>query len=230
MFRSIRKRLFSSRNRWIASCAGDKRPLPGKAIRSFSSSSRFQPSEHIRVEPLMPSGLGNSVTMLSHEPYSLSFECRCIRSTLLCPHRTPPWPIVSLFSRCPSLLDHNTAGPRPVEGTCEPLVIPGPTGIEMVNEMLLEVRIKSVEALIRKGAQQQFRLVEPTGMWRRIERPQQGICSEVGARLMGNMPGSVVRGQVQSLRPRIAPSQLSERLQEMFVVVSFQIPPHIMPA
>ena len=81
--------------------------------------------------------------------------------------------------------------------------------------MLPGVRIKPVKLPIRKGTQEQFRLIEPTGMWRRIGHPQPGMRGEVAARRMADMRRAIVHDQVRSLCPRIAPGQLSDRPEEI---------------
>jgi hypothetical protein len=49
--RSSRRRVFSSRRRWSSSCAGHKRPFPGKALSSRASCARCQRPRIVALSP-----------------------------------------------------------------------------------------------------------------------------------------------------------------------------------
>jgi hypothetical protein len=60
----------------------------------------------------MPCRFGNPIALCRHEADGCTLQFCSIGLTFLCQHGTPPWPIFSLFSKCPSLLNHNTVRQR----------------------------------------------------------------------------------------------------------------------
>jgi hypothetical protein len=64
-------------------------------------------TEHRGVDPHIPGGVGNTVAMHRHAADGLRRELCRLGLTFLSHHGTPPVPIVSLFSKCPLLLNHN---------------------------------------------------------------------------------------------------------------------------
>src|SRR5216684_1935086 len=101
-------------------------------------------------------------------------------------------------------------------------IVLGPTGLEMVNQMLSRLRIKTVQILIRERTQQQFRLIEPTGTRRRIERSDTRMRREVGFGVMINMRGSVVHNQMNTPCFRIPSFHLPYGPEKVFMVIRLQ--------
>ena len=62
----------------------------------------------------------------------------------------------------------------------EPLIVLWPTSMRMVDEMLPRRGIKALKILIREGLSQQFRLIEPAGVWGCIERLKAPMAGGVG--------------------------------------------------
>src|SRR5712691_5893655 len=104
-------------------------------------------------------------------------------------------------------------------------IVLGPTGIEMVNQLLPRLAIKTIEVLIGKSPQQQFRLIEPTGMRRGIHGPQARMGNEVGFRMVVNMRPTVVHNQMKTPRASVVAVHLSHAPQKMVMVVFVQTPP-----
>src|SRR6266568_1500926 len=77
--------------------------------------------------------------------------------------------------------------PRPLEGMRKPTIVFGPTGLQMVNQIRARVRIKARHIFIRKGPQQQLRLIQPAGVRRRIERPQAWMTGQVDLGCVGDV-------------------------------------------
>src|SRR5262245_49702212 len=73
-----------------------------------------------------------------------------------------------------------------------------PTGIEVVHQLLSRRGIKTLQVSIREGAQQQLRLIEPTGMGRGIERSEAGMGGEVSPRMMVNMRRPVIHDEMKA--------------------------------
>src|SRR4030095_17128957 len=66
------------------------------------------PTQHVHIEAEIPGGFVDPITLFSAQPHCFMFELCCISLPLLCHHGTPPEIIISLFSRCPFLLNHNS--------------------------------------------------------------------------------------------------------------------------
>src|SRR5262249_49631302 len=94
-----------------------------------------------------------------------------------------------------------------------------PTGSEMINQLLTRLAIKPVKVLIRKGPQQQFCLIEPTGVSRGVQGPQAWMSSEIGFGVVVNMRGALVHNQMNAPRTPIAVGHLPEAPQKVVVVV-----------
>jgi hypothetical protein len=77
----------------------------------------------------------------------------------------------------------------------------------MVDQMLARLGVNTLEVSVRKGAQQQFRLIEPAGVRRRIERPQAGMAGQVSFGFLGDMRRALVQDQVQPPGTGIASDQ-----------------------
>src|SRR5437899_2172954 len=93
-------------------------------------------------------------------------------------------------------------------------VVLGPTRLKVVDQLLPRLAIKTIKVLIRKGPQQQFCLIEPTGMSRGIHRPQARMGSEVGFRVVVNMGAAVVHNQMKAPRASVVMSHLPHAPQE----------------
>src|SRR5713101_2741953 len=96
-------------------------------------------------------------------------------------------------------------------------VVLGPTGIEMVNQLLPRLAIKTIQVLIRKGPQQQLRLIEPPSMGRGIHRPQARMSGEVGCGVVVNMRPAIVHNQMKAPRAPVAAVHLPYAPQEVLV-------------
>lgn len=108
------------------------------------------------------------------------------------------------------------------------MVVLWPTRIEMINQMLPGLGIKPVKVLIRKSAQQQLRLIEPTGVRRGVERPEARMRGEVGLGVMINMRRPVVDDEMDAPRSGIAAFDLPDSPQEVLMVVGLQTTsPHL---
>src|SRR5215475_11522258 len=83
------------------------------------------PTQHVHIEAEIPGGFGDPITLFSAQPHCFMFELCCISLPLLCHHGTPPEIIISLFSRCPFLLNHNTATRWRPCGVMGPTRVPG---------------------------------------------------------------------------------------------------------
>jgi hypothetical protein len=83
-----------------------------------------------------------------------------------------------VFLSGPGIQIPATPGPR--EGMRKPAIVLRPTGLEMVDQMLARSGLNTPEIFVRKGTQQQCRLIEPAGVRRRIEHPQAGMARQVG--------------------------------------------------
>ena len=99
-----------------------------------------------------------------------------------------------------------------------------PAGREMVNQLLSRLAIKPGEVLVGKGAQQQFGLVEPTGVGRGVQGAQARMSSEGGFGVMINMRGAIIHDQMNAWCVPIAASHLPHAPQKVLVVVLVQTP------
>src|SRR5262245_32760985 len=97
-------------------------------------------------------------------------------------------------------------------------VVLWPTGIEMVKQLLPRLALTTSKVLIRKGPQQQFCLIEPTGMRRGIHGSQARMGSEVGFRVVVNRGPAVIHDHLQAPRTAVAVSHLPHAPQEVGVV------------
>src|SRR5918994_4477148 len=62
---------------------------------------------HRGIEPSMACRFGNPIALCHHEAHGFTLQCCGIGLALLCHHGTPPVPILSRFSKCPFLVNHN---------------------------------------------------------------------------------------------------------------------------
>ena len=69
----------------------------------------FPALEHSGIEAQIPGGFPHTVAVFGDQADRLALELRRLRLAFLGHHGTPPGLIVSLFPRCPFLLDHNTS-------------------------------------------------------------------------------------------------------------------------
>jgi hypothetical protein len=106
----------------------------------------------------------------------------------------------------------------------EAAVVLGPTRIEMVNQVLSRLAIKTIQVLIGKGSQQQFRLIEPTGTGRGIHGSQARMGGEVSFPVVVNMGAAVVHNQMQASRAAVLARHLAHAPQEVIVVVFVHTP------
>jgi hypothetical protein len=67
----------------------------------------FPAREHLGIEAQIPGGFPHTVAVVGDQADRLALERRRLRLAFLCQHGTPPGSVVSLFPRCPFLLDHN---------------------------------------------------------------------------------------------------------------------------
>jgi hypothetical protein len=78
----------------------------------------------------------------------------------------------------------------------EPAIVLGATGLQILDQMSARVGIEVHQVFIRKGAQQQFRLIQSAGVRRRIERPQARMASQVGFGGVSDMWRAVIQDQM----------------------------------
>jgi hypothetical protein len=113
---------------------------------------------------------------------------------------------------------------------CEPAIVLRPAGVQMVDEMLARLGIKTPQVFVRKGPQQQLGLIQPTGVRWGIEDPQTRMASPVCLRFVGTVRRAVIQDQVQAAGPGIATGELAKRPQEMLMVIGLQATPPIEPS
>ena len=93
----------------------------------------------------------------------------------------------------------------------KPAVVLGPTGVQMVDQMLARLGIEALQIFVRKGAQQQLGLIQPAGVRRRIEGPQARLAGHVGLGVVGHVRRAVVQDQVQASGPGIVAGEPPQR-------------------
>src|SRR5437763_5534569 len=76
---------------------------------------------------------------------------------------------------------------------------------EMRHERRAGGHIEMREIAVPKGAEQQFRLIPPTGMRRRVQDAHCRLARKPGAGLVRDMRRAVVENEVNASRPAIAP-------------------------
>jgi hypothetical protein len=85
----------------------------------------------------------------------------------------------------------------------KPAVVLGPTGVQMVDQMLARVGIKALQIFVRKG-------------------PQARMAGQVRLGFAGDVRRAVVQDQVQAWGPGIVAGEPPQRPQEMRMVIGFQ--------
>ena len=103
-------------------------------------------------------------------------------------------------------------------------VVLGPTRIEMVNQLLARLAIEAIQILIGKGPQQQFGLIQPTGMGWGIDDPQARMGGEVSSGMVINMGAAVVHNQMEAAGMAIVPRHLADTPQEVLMIVFVDTP------
>src|SRR4051812_48114451 len=89
-----------------------------------------------------------------------------------------------------------TTSPRPTTRMGKVAIVCRPARSEMVDQLLPRPTIEAVQILVRKSAQPQLGLIEPTGMGRSEKDSQARMRGEVRVGVLVNMRRTVVQNQM----------------------------------